>query len=340
VAGAYTRGLILVAIVYLVNGLIEFFHYFYRGLSRSDIESTLTLWQRGATLAFAAVALWWRPSLDALAIALGLPAAATLAYSARRALLLGRAAAARDDVVPPAAPSSSVISGRSFVSGRRVSAPASDSRPEAADDWQLASVWPIGAGIVLSALYFRVDVFLVEWWSGTKAVGLYNSAFRLVEALRLFPAAAVAVALPSLCRTRDYRPLLQLSTSVTVFAILGTAVLWVSASWLIPTLYGSAYVAAIPAFRILLLAFPLMSLNYALTHQLIGWNGHRFYAGLCATALVVNLASNARLIPALSIVGAAWSTLLTEVVITAGCAAALWTGSRTRTPQLAVSGGS
>ena len=33
--------------VYACSGLIEFLHYFYRGLSRSDIESTLTLWQRG-----------------------------------------------------------------------------------------------------------------------------------------------------------------------------------------------------------------------------------------------------------------------------------------------------
>src|SRR5213079_1858632 len=49
-------------------------------------------------------------------------------------------------------------------------------------------VWPIGAGIVLSALYFRIDVFLVQLWSGTEAVAMYNAVFRLVEALRLFPA--------------------------------------------------------------------------------------------------------------------------------------------------------
>ncbi len=30
----------LFAIVYLVTGLVEFINYFYRGLSRSDIEST------------------------------------------------------------------------------------------------------------------------------------------------------------------------------------------------------------------------------------------------------------------------------------------------------------
>jgi hypothetical protein len=68
-----------------------------------------------------------------------------------------------------------------------------------------------------------------------------------------------------------------------------------------------------------------MSLNFVLTHQLVGWNGERAYAGLCALALVVNLVMNARLIPAWSIDGAAWATLGTELFLTAGCVVALWT---------------
>jgi len=80
----------------------------------------------------------------------------------------------------------------------------------------------------------------------------------------------------------------------------------------------------VPAFRILLLSFPLLSLNYALTHQLVGWDGQRAYLAICAIALAVNVGINARLIPLWSIDGAAWATFLTEVVITAGCCVALW----------------
>ena len=170
-------------------------------------------------------------------------------------------------------------------------------------------VWPIGAGIVLSALYFRIDVFLVQLWSGTEAVALYNAVFRLVEALRLFPAAVLAVMLPSLVRAGDLRPLARVAAPLTGFAVAATAVLWIAAGWLIPLLYGAPYAAAVPAFRVLLLSFPLLSLNYALTHQLVGWDGQRAYAVLCALALAVNVALNARLIPAWSIEGAAWATL-------------------------------
>jgi O-antigen/teichoic acid export membrane protein len=195
-------------------------------------------------------------------------------------------------------------------------------------------IWPIGAGIVLSALYFRIDVFLVQLWSGTESVALYNAVFRLVEALRLFPAAVLAVMLPALIRADDLRPLARVAMPVTAFAIAASAVLWLAAGWLVPWLYGEPYAAAVPAFRVLLLSFPLLSLNLALTHQLIGWDGQRVYAGLCALALAVNVGLNALLIPIWSIEGAAWTTLVTELVLTAGCAIALWIArAPARTPS-------
>ena len=90
-----------------------------------------------------------------------------------------------------------------------------------------------------------------------------------------------------------------------------------------PLVYGDHYAPAIEPFRVLLLSFPLMSLNYALTHQLVGWHGHRAYALLCAGALIVNVALNSVLIPSLGIVGASWATLWTEAVMTTGCVIAL-----------------
>jgi O-antigen/teichoic acid export membrane protein len=102
-----------------------------------------------------------------------------------------------------------------------------------------------------------------------------------------------------------------------------SGMLWLTAGWLVPLTYGRRFSDAVPAFRVLLLAFPLMTLNYVLTTQLVAWDRHRAYAVLCGVALVVNVAVNARLIPELSAAGAAWATLWTEVFLTAGCAWAL-----------------
>ena len=51
--------------------------------------------------------------------------------------------------------------------------------------------------------------------------------------------------------------------------------------------------------------------------------GYFAYAAMCAAALAFNVALNVRLIPSIGIVGAAWATVATELVITFGCLIAL-----------------
>ena len=167
---AFSRAILLFTLVYVVNGLIEFLHYFYRGLARSDVESTLTL-------------VATHGDADS---------------RARRAVVAaGRdGARARDGRFPRSRPSGTAPARKHSL--RRSAANSSNLVEPSSPRDSLSSVIPIGAGIVLSALYFRIDVFLVQAWQGTTAVALYNAVFRLVEALRLFPAAVLAVALPVL----------------------------------------------------------------------------------------------------------------------------------------------
>jgi O-antigen/teichoic acid export membrane protein len=181
----------------------------------------------------------------------------------------------------------------------------------------------VGIGILLSALYFRIDAFLIEHWRGIEAVALYSAVFRIVDALRLFPGAVLAVALPTLCRATGFRVVRTLAVQLTLGAMAGASILWLVAPWLVPMLFGPAYAPAATTFRILLTAFPLMTLNYALTQQLVAWNGNRAFAACCAGALGVNLTINARAIPAWSIEGAAWATLATEIALTISCLGAL-----------------
>jgi O-antigen/teichoic acid export membrane protein len=318
----------VLAVVYACSGLIELLHYFYRGLSRSDVESSLTLWQRGATLGCGLIALAWKPDVTLLAFAMLIPVVVTLAISLRIAQeiarLKPRATSASVALGESAAQGEPVVQGEGVAQGFSPAIHRARLKPYATFKTFRRDVWPIGAGIVLSALYFRIDVFLVQLWSGTESVAFYNAVFRLVDALRLFPAAVLAVVLPSLVRAGDLRPLMRMVIPITGFAITAAVVLWMAAGWLIPFLYGAPYAPAVPAFRVLLLSFPLLSLNYALTHQLVGWDGQRAYAGLCALALVINVALNARLIPLWSIEGAAWATLGTEIFLTIGCGIALW----------------
>jgi O-antigen/teichoic acid export membrane protein len=290
----HAAALLVFVACYLASGIAEFAFNVYRGLSRSDLESTTTLWWRGSMLVTVVLVLATWPSVAAIGVAMLVPTLLTAYVAIRRARSIAI-------TTPPAAAVTIDVAG--------------DLRRD---------VLPIGLGVLLSAAYFRIDVLLLEAWRGTEAVGLYHAVFRLVDALRLFPAAVLAVLLPALCRATSAHLLMRVAAGLVAFALVVAAILSAMGDTIVRTVYGPGFAEAVPAFRVLLLAFPLMCLNYALTQQLIGWNGHRAYAVACAAALAVNLALNAQLIPSLSIVGAAWATVWTEAAVTAGCAAALW----------------
>ena len=280
-----------VAISYLLSSLVEFLNYAYRGLNRSDLESTLNFTQRLATLALSWLLLGLWPSLTAVAIAMVLPPLVASLVSV--SILVGLAPA------------------------------DANAAPEESTGGVFRAVAPIGAGIVLSALYFRLDVFLLQHWSGATAVAHYGAVFRLIDAMRLFPAALLAVMLPVMFRGRNAAFLVKLSIGLTLFGVITAMVLYAAAPIIVPLAFGQTYAAATPLFRILLFAFPLLCLNYGLTTQLIGWNGQAAFALVNAGAFAANIAMNTWLIPRMAATGAAWATVATEALLTLACAYAL-----------------
>ena len=173
---------------------------------------------------------------------------------------------------------------RSFTLDRLGAARQPD-RPMAARVWW-RDVGPIAIASVFAALYFRIDVLLLGLWRPIEDVARYNAVYRLVEAMRLFPAAVLTVALPAVLTRRDAGFAWRLSGGLAIFGVLAAVAVWIIAPQLIALTYGARYADAVPVLRVLLLAFPLFALNYGLTHHVLGWNGHRElrHASMCRRA--------------------------------------------------------
>jgi O-antigen/teichoic acid export membrane protein len=279
----------------LFGAMLDTVAHVYRGLGRTDIESSLSIAHRGAIALGALTVLAVNPTLLALSIALAAPS--LLALMASQLVVLRVSAARRV-----------AHDGPSFTLSRHAFR---------------THVAPLGLGVLLSALYFRIDVYFLERLHGIEVVGSYNAAFRTVDALRLFPAAALAVAYPMLCTATTLTPLKRLSAALLAASVLVAAAVYRSASPLVALVYGHAFVTAGPALRVLSWSIPFFFLNYALTHQLIAWERQRAYLVVALIALVTNIAFNALLIPNEGMIGAAYSTLITEAIVCAGCLAAL-----------------
>lgn len=283
-----TAPFLLVAAAQLEGAITEFVFHYFRGLERSELESSLQLAIRPTAVVAVSIGLIVRPGL----LTFGLIFFLISSLGLTAALVVG---SRLDSPVP---------------SGKieRHSMNIRDSFREVA---------PIGLGILLSGLYFRVDLYLIEAWLGLKAVGLYNAVFRLLDALRLIPAAVLAVVFPRLCRETSMRTLTLVAAPLVGSSVAILLALEWQAELVVRITFGSEYVAAVPALRILLMALPLLYLNYLLTHQLIAWGRQQGFAVYCGLGLIVNLLLNLWLIPTFGIVGAAWSTIFTELFLAA-----------------------
>ena len=135
-------------------------------------------------------------------------------------------------------------------------------------------------------MYLLIDVFLLARCSGAEAVAHYGALFRMLDALRLFPAALLAVMTARMFHGRDVVFLRRISLGLLAFGVVVGATLFLAAPVVVPLAFGPAFAPAVPYLRILLLAYPLLALNYGLTAQLIGWNAQRAFAWVMLSALV------------------------------------------------------
>ena len=303
VPGNWKMQFVLIVFAQLTGAIIETIAHYFRGAGRSEIESTIHAGYRLSTLVLAVAVLWWWPRLDFLGAAMLVPAVIAMvvsmffAFSLSIHLEVDTPRTAPDEQCPPV----TGLTPESFFQ----------------------DVLPLGGGVLLSALYFRIDVYFIEQWHGLEAVGGYNAVFRLVEALRLLPAAVMAVTFPMLVQTTDTRLVQRLGAALAIAGLALAVLCALGASFIVPLIYGAPYLYAAPAFAMLAFALPLFFLNYALTHQVIGWDGQRAYLAIAGLALAVNVAANFALVPSQGMIGAAIATLLTEVVVTGGCLYAL-----------------
>lgn len=297
-------GFALVAWSQLAAAVLETSMHVFRGLERTDVEARLHAVQRVAAGVLAGGVLAWRPSLAALGVALLLPPLAAIVAARREAQRLTDGSGACEE-----APRLDLAALRTLV-------------------------WPLGLATIVSALYFRCDVFFVEHWHGAAAVGAYNAAFRLVDAIRLFPAAVLAVAFPTMVRAGDAGTIRRVALPLTAVGVAAGVAASLTAPWVMHLAYGAKFDGAVTALRLLGFAVPLFFLNYALTHQVIGWDGQRAYLRVTIAALVVNVLANLALVPARGGEGAAIATAITEVTVTAGCLLAL--ARRAPAPSVAI----
>jgi O-antigen/teichoic acid export membrane protein len=180
---------------------------------------------------------------------------------------------------------------------------------------------PIGVGTLFVTLNTRADVFLLAWLQSDTAVGLYSAAFRFYD---LGAVLAVIVATPLFpifaeLATRDRAALKRLYVRIhewVAILLLPVALLTPLVSSDVMSLaFGDRFRPAGPVLDALAWAAILIfyaQLGSAL-NLAVGDVTHAYWNGALAAAL--NIGLNLAWIPSRSYFGAAWATLLSDLLL-------------------------
>jgi O-antigen/teichoic acid export membrane protein len=181
---------------------------------------------------------------------------------------------------------------------------------------------PLGLASIFVLLFFRTDTVMIEAFKGELVTGQYALAFRVVEALLMLPAMVTMVLLPRLSDLfrgdgDEFRSLGKLS----VLALFGISILisiviaWL-APWIVRTLDPSPEAApAVALMRILIWIFPLAGVNSILATILTASDRQHRLARALGIAAVINIALNLFLIPRYAAGGAAFATIVTQLLV-------------------------
>ncbi|HET7292737.1 MAG TPA: flippase [Vicinamibacteria bacterium] len=196
----------------------------------------------------------------------------------------------------------------------------------------LQRAYPAGIAILLSMVYFRIDLVLLERLRDDAEVGAYAAAYRLLEGLLFIPAFFMAALFPALSEVSrkpdDLKRLLEVGLR-WMFLLSGllALMLLVAAPWALWLLYGESYVEAAPALRVLSLALLFIFPNYLLTHLLVATGRQRWNALIAGVCVLVNVGLNLPAIHRFGALGAAATTVVTEGVLFALATRALAWGA-------------
>jgi O-antigen/teichoic acid export membrane protein len=184
----------------------------------------------------------------------------------------------------------------------------------------LRRVWRYGLVVwlanVLGFAALRMDIYLLAYFEGAAAVGVYAVAVAFAELLRLIPNSIGGVMMPKVAAEGEDALALTLRMSRVTGVVVGVAAICMVAvaAPIIPPLFGAEFAGA--ALPLLLIAPGIVASSAAgmSASYLVGRGRPKFATIEAGVNVVVNLIANLLLIPRLGIAGAALASTLSYTV--------------------------
>ncbi len=184
----------------------------------------------------------------------------------------------------------------------------------------IIGAWPVGAALILSLIYFRIDVFILSNYRSSAEVGIYGLAYQFFEAalaVPIFFANSIYPPMQDLAR-RDFS-LFKLKVKFWLLTLTGISLLLatflVVIARFIPFIYQGRFAGSVISLQILAFGMPFFFASALLWHTLIILGKQKFLIPIYGTGALFNLIANLIFIPQYGYMAATIITVIYEALV-------------------------
>lgn len=200
---------------------------------------------------------------------------------------------------------------------------------------------PLGLMAIFSQVMGNIDKVILSLvplsptlgYNNIEAVGIYGLAYKFFDVSLVLPTYAMNAAFPIFVKTGRTDPVAlksmakKLALSLVALAVVGVLVGIMLTPWVLGFFNeGEDLQGSITSLRILLLGLPLFYLSALLVWLTVALDKQKFLVFIYLFAALINVALNLLLIPSLGYLAAAYTTILSELVVVLGTSFLLWQG--------------
>jgi len=181
---------------------------------------------------------------------------------------------------------------------------------------------PLALAIIFTVIYFKIDTIMLSLMKSPADVGIYNLAYKFLESLLFFPAMFVGLVMPlmseyALSAREKFKEITQKTLNILLIFIVPMifGIIFLSED-IVTLIAGQDFILSAGVLDILIIAAGIIFLGVLFSNMIIALKEQKKLTYIYGIGVVVNLVANFIFIPKYSYYGAAWTTLLTELVVT------------------------
>ncbi len=184
----------------------------------------------------------------------------------------------------------------------------------------ITRAWPFGLLGLMGVVMLNTDIIMVGIFRSVEDVGYYAAAQKFIQVLYMLPTFLAVAAFPALARTLTANPqagkrLLMGAVKISLVGAIPLSIIGVLfGDSIMLALFGSAYAPAFFTFKILMASLVIVFPSSIVGNAIFAYDAERFFVSIVGVAIIGNIIWNLLLIPTFGIEGAAYATLITQIM--------------------------